>query len=122
MSTTLAPAAAVSTAGDLGLPPKFSTWRPGQYSAIDQACQSLSTGNRMVVVNAPTGAGMSGIEAALADAPVCGAVGAVVEAAQDPGLEPNGSALGWPQHARLRAHTSTTWRKKEIRNGPKGTG
>lgn len=57
----------IPTPHDLGLPPKFSTWRAGQYEAIDQAVQYLTTGSRIVVVNAPTGAGKSGIAVATAN-------------------------------------------------------
>lgn len=66
-TTTTIPAASLPTPADLGLPAKFAAWRPGQYTAIDQACQSLSTGGRMVVINAPTGAGKSGIAVATAN-------------------------------------------------------
>jgi len=59
--------AAALTPADLGLPPKFATWRPGQYEAIDQACQALSEGRRTVAINAPTGAGKSGIAVAVAN-------------------------------------------------------
>lgn len=64
MSTLPTPAATLPTPSDLGLPPKFSSWRPGQYSAIDQACQALSCENKLVVINAPTGSGKSGMAVA----------------------------------------------------------
>jgi Rad3-related DNA helicase len=61
------PASTLPTPADLGLPPKFSTWRAGQYSAIDQACQALSSGSHLVVINAPTGSGKSGMAVAAAN-------------------------------------------------------
>lgn len=67
MPTLPTPAATLPTPADLGLPPKFSAWRPGQYSAIDQACQLLTGGSRVVAINAPTGAGKSGIAVATAN-------------------------------------------------------
>lgn len=62
------PAATLPAPADLGLPPKFASWRPGQYHAIEEACQTLSEDGegRMMVVNAPTGAGKSGIAVAAA--------------------------------------------------------
>lgn len=44
---------------DLGLPPKFSTWRPGQWSAVEQALSAYSSGIRFVSANLPTGSGKS---------------------------------------------------------------
>ena len=55
-SFTLAPS-------DLGFPPKFSIWRPGQFSAITQGVNSTQ---RFNALNLPTGAGKSGVAMAIA--------------------------------------------------------
>ena len=41
---------------DLGLPPKFAAWRPGQFQAIEQA---VNTDKRVTAMNLPTGCGKS---------------------------------------------------------------
>lgn len=41
---------------DLGLPPKFSTWRPGQWSAIES---TMTLPQRFIAQSAPTGFGKS---------------------------------------------------------------
>ena len=54
---------------DLGLPAKFHSWRPGQYEAVATALDALnSPARKFVAINAPTGAGKSGIAAALSNA------------------------------------------------------
>jgi len=58
-----------ATPQDLGLPPKFQSWRPGQYEAVVFALESLKAPEcKFVAINAPTGAGKSGIAVALANA------------------------------------------------------
>jgi len=44
------------TPRDLGLPEKFSSWRPGQWSAINTA---VTTNKRFVAMSMPTGSGKS---------------------------------------------------------------
>ena len=54
---------------DLGLPAKFHSWRPGQYEAVVSALGALNApGWKFMAINAPTGAGKSGIAVALANA------------------------------------------------------
>lgn len=54
---------------DLGLPPKFKSWRSGQYESVMWALEALKSPEaKFVAVNAPTGAGKSGIAVALANA------------------------------------------------------
>lgn len=60
--------ASTLTPQDLGLPTKFRTWRPGQYESVMWALEALKTETKFVAVNAPTGAGKSGIAVALANA------------------------------------------------------
>lgn len=51
------------TPADIGLPSKFVSWRPGQWSAIDT---SLSTDKRFLANCAPTGFGKTGYYVAVA--------------------------------------------------------
>lgn len=41
---------------DLGLPPKFTEWRPSQYQSITTACE---TDKRFIALSSPTGSGKS---------------------------------------------------------------
>ena len=44
---------------DIGLPAKFSEWRPGQFNAIMETVAAFSAGIRVVAGNLPTGSGKS---------------------------------------------------------------
>jgi ATP-dependent DNA helicase DinG len=66
---TLPPTHTKLSPQDLGLPPKFSRWRTGQLEAVTFGLDALSIpANKFLAVNAPTGAGKSGIAIALANA------------------------------------------------------
>lgn len=47
---------ATITPADLGLPPKFQSWRPGQWTSIETA---LETDKRFIALSTPTGGGKS---------------------------------------------------------------
>lgn len=85
------------TTRDLGLPSKFSLWRFGELAAVMQTTES-AVGPRVEAEQAEAVARL------LAGTRAAWSVRGI--------LEPKGTALGWPQHARLRAHTSPLGRTR----------